>query len=80
MRIQLDPKEPLHMRVKYNGKVVFDQTLQPGPHDIDVAHPKCCGKAEAFIVEEDGTEIPLGSADYGDQCQDAQNCPNKQGL
>jgi hypothetical protein len=28
-------------------------------------HPKTCGKAELFIVEDDGSEFPLGSADYG---------------
>lgn len=80
MRVQMDPKEPFHLRIKYNGEVKFDQVLQPGPHDINVEHPKCCGKAEAFLVEEDGTEVPIGSAEYGAQCQgaDAQNCPKAQ--
>ena len=78
MRIQMDPKEPFHLRVKYNGQVKFDQVLQPGPHDIDVEHLKCCGTAEAFLVEEDGTEVLIGSAEYGDPCSgaDAQNSPN----
>ena len=81
MRIQMDPKEPFHLRVKYNGQVKFDQVLQPGPHDIELEHPKCCGTAVALLVEEDGTEVPIGSAEYGDPCAgaDAQNCPNSQG-
>ncbi len=80
MRIQMDPKEPFHLRVKYNGQVKFDQVLQPGPHDIDVEHLKCCGTAEAFLVKEDGTEVLIGSAEYGDPCSGAaaQNCPNSQ--
>lgn len=78
MRIQMNPKEPFHLRIKYNGQVKFDQVLQPGPHDINVDHPKCCGQAEAFLIEEDGTEVPIGSAKYGDPCSgaDAQKCPN----
>ncbi|CAN5407203.1 hypothetical protein BH11CYA1_BH11CYA1_48500 [soil metagenome] len=66
MRIEINPKEPMRLRVRYNGKEVFDQTLQPGPHDIDIAHPKTCGKAELFLVEDDGSEFPMGGTDYGD--------------
>ena len=65
MRIVIDPTEAIHVRVKYNGGVVYDETLQPGHHDIDVDHPKCCGIAEAFLVDPDGTEMPIGTADYG---------------
>ncbi len=65
MRIIIDPKEAIQVRVKYNGGVIYDQTLQPGHHDIDVVHPKCCGVAEAFLVDSDGAETPIGSADYG---------------
>ena len=65
MRIQIDPKQPTRLRVRYNGKEVFDQTLQPGHHDIDVVHPKTCGKAELFRVKDDGSEVPMGSANYG---------------
>lgn len=80
MQVQMNPTEPFHLRIKYNGEVKFDQVLQPGPHDVLVKHPSCCGKAEAFLVEEDGTEVPIGSAEYGAQCEgaDAQNCPNAQ--
>ena len=79
MRVIIDPKESLHLRVKYNGQVKFDQELQPGHHDFEVEHPKCCGKAELFLVEDDGSEVFIGSTEYGDQCSDAQNCPNSQG-
>lgn len=80
MRVQMDPKEPFHLRIKYNGEVKFDQVLQPGPHDVTVTHPTCCGKAEAFLVEEDGTEVLIGSAEYGTQCEgsDAPNCSKAQ--
>jgi|JI102314A2RNA_FD_contig_31_8677141_length_476_multi_3_in_0_out_0_2 hypothetical protein len=73
MRIEIDPKEPMRIRVRYNGKEVFDQTLQPGPNDINIEHPKTCGKAEAFIVEDDGSEFPLGHADYG-TCECSPPC------
>ena len=65
MRIVFDPSAEVQLRVKYNGNVVYDQKLQPGHHDVDVDHPKESGCAEAFLVEPDGTEIPIGSADYG---------------
>lgn len=73
MRIEIDLKEPMRIRVRYNGKEVFDQTLQPGPNDINIEHPKTCGKAEAFIVEDDGSEIPIGSTEYGD-CECTPAC------
>ncbi|MFA6213360.1 MAG: hypothetical protein WCT03_10710 [Candidatus Obscuribacterales bacterium] len=73
MRIQTDLKEPMRIRVRYNGKEVYDQTLQPGPHDINIEHPKTCGKAEAFIVEDDGSEFPMGSTEYGD-CECTPPC------
>jgi len=73
MRIMIDPKAPIRLKVRYNGTEVFDQTLQPGAHDIDVAHPKTCGKAELFKVKDDGTEVPMGSADYG-ECECTPKC------
>lgn len=66
MRIEVTPKEPMHMRVRYNGKVIWDETLTPGKHDIEVEHPKTCGKAELFLVEDDDSEFPIGSAEYGE--------------
>lgn len=65
MRIIFDPKAPTRLRVKYNGTVVYDQTLQPGHVDVDVDHPKDSGTAEAFIVEDDGSEHLIGTATYG---------------
>lgn len=73
MRIVFDPTEEVQLRVKYNGNVVYDQKLEPGHHDVDVDHPKNCGRAEAFLVESDGTEIPIGSAEYG-KCCGRQGC------
>jgi len=73
MRIKMNPEKPVHIRVKYNGTHVFDQVLEPGPHDIDVEHPKCCGIAQLFFVKEDGSETPAGSANYGAcDCDKAQ--------
>jgi hypothetical protein len=65
MRIVFDPTEEVQVRVKYNGTVVYDKKLQPGHQDIDIDHPKDSGLVEAFLVEPDGTEVPIGSADYG---------------
>jgi hypothetical protein len=65
MKIEVNPKEPMHIRVRYEGKVIHDEVLQPGPHAIEVDHPKTCGKAELFLVEDDDSEFPIGSADYG---------------
>jgi hypothetical protein len=66
MKIEITPKEPMRIRVRYNGEVVYDQKLEAGRLAvIEAEHPKTCGKAEAFIVEEDGSEFPIGSADYG---------------
>jgi len=65
MKIEVTPKEPMHIRVRYEGKVIYDEVLQPGPHNIEVDHPKTCGKAELFLVEDDDSEFPIGSADYG---------------
>ncbi len=65
MKIEVNPKEPMHFRVKYNGEVVYDEVLQPGPHKVEVEHPKTCGKAEVFLVEDDDSEFPVGEADYG---------------
>jgi hypothetical protein len=66
MKIEMTPKEKTHIRVRYNGEVVCDQVLEAGkPYVIEAEHPKTCGKAEAFFVEEDGSEFPIGSADYG---------------
>lgn len=65
MRLIFDPANPVRIRVKYNGSTVYDQLHQPGKHDIDVTHPKSCGKAEAFIVGDDGSETPMGTTDYG---------------
>jgi len=76
MRIMMEPKEPVHVRVRYNGNQVFDQVLEPGTkHDIDVEHPKCCGVATLFFVEEDGSEIPVGQANYGECKGDCKGEP-----
>jgi hypothetical protein len=65
MKIEFTAKEPTHLRVRYNDKVIYDQVLPVGPHDIDVVHPKTCGKAEAsFVYGEE--EMLLGTADYGE--------------
>ena len=53
MKIEIEPKEPMHLRVRYNGKVIWDETLQPGKHVIEVEHPKTCGVAELSLVESD---------------------------
>jgi hypothetical protein len=67
MRIELTPKEDMHVRVKYNGATIHDQDLTAGTaYVIEAEHPKCCGVAEAFLVDEDGSEMPIGSANYGD--------------
>ncbi len=70
MRLEVTPKEPWHVRIKHNGKVVLDKVLEANvAHVVEAEHPKC-GKAEAFLVEGDD-EMPLGSAEYGEcQCAD----------
>ncbi len=66
MKIEITPNEPIHLRVRYNGEVVHDEKLVAHQtYKLDVQHPTSCGKAEAFFVEEDGSEFPIGSADYG---------------
>ena len=73
MKIEITPKEATQIRVRYAGKVIFDQTLEAGRlHVIEAEHPKCCGTAEAFLVEGED-EMLIGSADYG-TC----NCPSGQ--
>lgn len=68
MRIEMTPKEDTHVRIKYNGAVVLDQVLTAGTeYKIEAEHPKCCGVAELFFVEADGTEYGIGSTNYG-QC------------
>lgn len=67
MRIEMTPKEDLHLRIKYNGKAILDQDMKAGTAYVTTAeHPKCCGVAEAFLVDDDGSEMPIGSANYGD--------------
>lgn len=66
MRIEIDPKEPMHLRVRYNGKIIWDETLQPGKHEIEVEHSKTCGTAELSLVEDDDSEFPIASAQYGE--------------
>jgi hypothetical protein len=68
MRIKITPKEPLHIRVRYNGTQVLDQELQVQTYDIEVDHPKCCGVAVLYRVMDDGSEKPLSSANYGVCC------------
>jgi hypothetical protein len=66
MKIEFTETEPTRLRVRYNGRIVFDEILQPGPHNIEVKHPTTCGRAEAFLVEDDGsTELSIGSVNYG---------------
>ena len=67
MKIEVNPKEPMQFRVRYNGKIVFDEVLQPGPHKVEAEHPKTCGVAQCFIVEGDD-EMEIGRAEYG-ECQ-----------
>ena len=70
MKIETTATEPMQFRVKYNGKVVFDQTFQPGTVNIDVEHPKTCGTAECFLVFGD-EEMLLSAKEYGTcQCAD----------
>ncbi len=73
MKIEMNPKEPQRIKVRYNGVEIHDSVLQPGPNVVEVDHPKTCGKAELFFVEEDGSEFPVGVADYGD-CQCTPKC------
>jgi len=74
MRIEMDPKEPQRIKVRYNGVEIHDQVLQPGPNVVEVEHPKTCGKAEMFFTELDGSdEFLVGTADYG-QCQCTPKC------
>lgn len=70
MRLEVTPKEPCRVRIKHNGKVILEETLEAGVACVVQAeHPKC-GKAEVFRLNGDA-EIPMGVADYGDcQCQD----------
>lgn len=70
MRLEVTPKEPMHVRIKHNGKVVFDKVLEANvEHKIVAEHPNC-GKAEAFLVEGED-EMLIGSTTYGDcECAD----------
>lgn len=65
MKISTTSDKPLHIRVKYNGSVVYDQKHPAGDIEVDAQHPKDSGVAEAFIVRDDGTEKPIGRAIYG---------------
>ncbi|MBX9952015.1 MAG: hypothetical protein K2Y39_22775 [Candidatus Obscuribacterales bacterium] len=64
MRLEVTPKEPWHIRIKNNGKVVLDKVLEANvAHVVETERPPC-GKSEAFLVEGD-EEMLLGSAEYG---------------
>lgn len=65
MKLSTTSDKPLHIRVKYNGSVVYDQKHPAGDIEVDAQHPKDSGLAEAFIVNDDGSETSLGSCDYG---------------
>lgn len=68
MRIEVTPKEPWHIRIKDNGKVVLDKVLEAGvAHVVETERP-ACGKSEAFLVEGDA-EMLIGSATY-EACPD----------
>ena len=68
MRLEVTPKEPWHIRIKDNGKVVLDKVLEAGvAHVVETERPSC-GKSEAFLVEGD-EEMLIGSAEYG-ECAD----------
>jgi hypothetical protein len=64
MKIESNADEPTHFRVKYNGRVIFDQVFQPGPLSIDVEHPKNCGTAECYLVYGNDESL-FGVAVYG---------------
>jgi hypothetical protein len=81
MKIGITPDEPIHLRVRYNGEVVHDEKLVAGQkYDLEIKHPTCCGKAEAFFVEADGSEFAIGSTDYG-ACKGSNcaGCSSKKG-
>ncbi len=64
MRLEVTPKEPWHIRIKDNGKVVLDKVLEAGvAHVVETVAP-ACGTTEAFLVEGDD-EMLIGSAEYG---------------
>jgi hypothetical protein len=64
MRLEVTPKEPWHIRIKDNGKVVLDKVLEAGVAHVVETEAPACGKTEAFLVEGD-EEMLIGSADYG---------------
>lgn len=70
MRLEMNPKEPTHVRIKDNGTVVFDKVLEAGvDHKIETTPPPC-GKTEAFLVYGDD-EMLIGTTIYG-ECSDSK--------
>lgn len=73
MRLEVTPDEPMHIRIKDNGKVVLDKVLEAGvAHVVETERP-ACGKSEAFLVEGD-EEMLIGTASYG-ECADEGEKP-----
>ena len=74
MRLEVTPKEAMHVRIKDNGKVVLDKVLEAGvAHVVETERP-ACGKSEAFLVEGDD-EMLIGTATY-EACPDEGDKPS----
>ena len=69
MRLETTPKEPMHIRIKDNGKVVLDKVLEAGVAHVIETPPPPCGKSELFLVEGD-EEMFLGEGGPYGQCAD----------
>ncbi len=68
MRLEVTPKEPWHVRIKDNGKVVLDKVLEAGVAHVVETEAPACGVTEAFLVEGED-EMLIGTATYG-ECPD----------
>lgn len=64
MKVELVPKKPATLKVRYNGTDVFSKELEAGVKFAqDIETPKVTGVANVILVI-DGVEVSVGSAAY----------------
>ncbi len=64
MKVELTPKEPMTLKVRYNGEEIFSKDLEVGvKFDDDIETPNEPGVAEAILVI-DGKDVPIGTVTY----------------
>lgn len=69
MKVELTPKEPMTLKVRYNGKEIFSKELVVGvKFDDTIDTPDEPGVAEAILVI-DGNELPIGQVAYSPEDQ-----------